>query len=398
MSFNGAHCHEHLLAMNISWESGQSHQLINPAYSPSARKRFFRLLESAQSYPGHIWLATSGSTSQKWVGLSKEAILASAACVNRHLESGRDDRWVNALPLFHVGGLGILARSFLSGAAFYNFLDVRRGNSTGKSSLKWSAEAFYCYVEEVKGTLSSLVPAQLYDLISMDKPPPPSLRALIIGGRYLLPSLYEKAAALGWPVLATYGSTECASQVASSPLQSLLSLDYPALQLLPHILAKSTEDRLSFCGPSLLSAYAYFENGKVVFADPKAGGWWQSEDKGIIRERELQLFGRADAIVKVGGESVDLFFLENILQTLRLQHGIDCEATLVAGPDARLGASIQLATDSRDRESIRFLAEIFDKEALPFERIRQFHFVDKLPRSPLGKILKARLMEMISSG
>ena len=40
--------------------------------------------------------------------------------VNRHIEATESDTWFNVLPLFHVGGLSILVRAFLSGASVVN--------------------------------------------------------------------------------------------------------------------------------------------------------------------------------------------------------------------------------------------------------------------------------------
>ena len=61
--------------MHISWDSEESHVFLNPTYSLEEQKKFKTLLE-ASPVKGHIWLSTSGSTVAKWVGLSKEAILA----------------------------------------------------------------------------------------------------------------------------------------------------------------------------------------------------------------------------------------------------------------------------------------------------------------------------------
>jgi O-succinylbenzoic acid--CoA ligase len=100
--------------VEIDWLSHESHVLLNPRMPDAERQR----LESfVVPLPGHLWLATSGTTgSLKLTALSKRAMLASAAAVNRHLQSDADDVWLCVLPTFHVGGLGIYARAFLSGA------------------------------------------------------------------------------------------------------------------------------------------------------------------------------------------------------------------------------------------------------------------------------------------
>lgn len=374
--------------IDVNWEDSESYILINPTYSKSDQERFYTILQAAHAWPGHIWLSTSGSSVQKWVGLSKQALLASAQAVNQHLDSHREDRWVHALPFFHVGGLGIWARAYLSGAQVYDFKEQHPG--------KWQADKFYSYMEEVQGTLTALVPAQLHDLVMLERRAPSSLRAMVIGGGALLPQLYEKAIRLGWPILPSYGLTECASQVATASLNSWQQNQIPSLQLLSHLQACEKEGHLCFKGLSLLSTYAYLDQEKLQFCDPKVEEWLISEDRGMIQNRELHLFGRADAMLKVGGENVDVARLENHLQTLCLEMRIEAEVTLLAMPDVRLGYCIQLASNS-NQEKITPLIEQFQKTVLPFERIRKIHFLPQLPRSSLGKILKKELQDLIQN-
>lgn len=373
--------------MNIHWESPQSYLLLNPSYSKKDQKRFYTILDAAKIWPGHIWLSTSGSSVQKWVGLSKQAILASAKAVNQHLNSNHADLWINALPSFHVGGLGIWVRAYLSGARVCDFKQ--------QSSGKWHAEEFYRLIEQLNGTLTALVPTQLHDLITLGKKAPSSLRAVIIGGGILMSDLYKQAIALGWPVLPSYGLTECASQVATASLDSW-RYQNPVLKLLPHIQACEKDGRLCFAGHSLLSTYAYLEDEVVRFVDPKNQGWLMSEDRGIIQNDQLTILGRTDAVLKVGGENVDFNRLENHLQTLRLKLNIKAEVTLIAIPDTRLGYCIYCASNSDSQEKIASLIEQFQQTVLPFERIRKVCLVPHLPRSPLGKILKNDLLHLLS--
>ena len=144
---------------------------------------------------------------------------------------------MHSLPDFHVGGLGIWARAYLSGAAVVDFKQAHPG--------KWQSQAFYQYIQQVKGTLSALVPAQIYDLAALECPAPSSLRAVIVGGGALLPGLYERAVALGWPLLPSYGLTECGSQVATAALESWQQKE-PSLQLLPHLKGCEQKGCLSF--------------------------------------------------------------------------------------------------------------------------------------------------------
>jgi O-succinylbenzoic acid--CoA ligase len=332
--------------VDIDWLSDETHVLLNPRMPEDERRR---LDEFVVPLPGHLWLATSGTTGAlKLTALSKRAMLVSAAAVNRHLQSDASDVWLCQLPTFHVGGLGIYARAFLSGARV-----ITEG---------WDGV-----------TLASLVPAQVSDLVRARTPAPESLRAVVIGGGALPSKLYAEGRELGWPLLPSYGMTECCSQVATA------TADSPELMLLDHVEARIEPDgRLSLRSEALLTGYATAEG----FIDPKIDGWFVTGDLASVEGRSLRVEGRRGDFVKIGGESVDLSRLDRILAEL----GFD--AAVVAIPDERLGHVIGLAIASGDEEAI---ANAFNARVFPFERARRTFRVAAIPRTDLGKIMRNRI-------
>ena len=101
----------------------------------------------------------------------------------------------------------------------------------------------------------------------------------------------------------------------------------------------------------------------------------------------LRVFGRAGDFVKIGGESVDLKRLDRILSELA---GDD--AAIVAVAEERLGHVIHLATAIEPH-----FVDAFNQRVHPFERIREVHRVESIPRSPLGKLLRAELAQEIAA-
>jgi O-succinylbenzoic acid--CoA ligase len=370
----------------LDWESAESTLLLNPAYSSEEKERYRQILAVAADWPGHLWLSTSGSTAPKWVGLSKPAILASAFSVNEHLQATSKDKWVHVLPDFHVGGVGIWARSYLSGAEVLNYKKDHLG--------KWQPQTFVDYVTQKQGTLTALVPAQLFDLIAARLSAPPSLRAVVVGGGKLEQELYRQAVNLGWKILPSYGLTECASQVATAELGSW-EKDSPILKILSHLQVKELDGHLAFSGQSVLSLYAIFEGTSLEIYDPKKEGWYISEDRGRIEGEYLTPLGRGASFLKIGGESVDFDQLESHLQMIKWQMGILNDMTLVAVPDSRLGFVIHLASVDCTPNQLEPLLESFNKTVLPFEKIRQVHSVPAIPKSPLSKILRKDLLKLI---
>jgi len=334
----------------IDWNGDRTHVLLNPRMPVDDRERLERMARGSR-LRSHVIVATSGSTGAlKLVALSKEAVLASAAAVNERLEAKASDVWGAVLPSFHVGGLGIYARAHLAGSRVV--------------PMSWSPRALV----ESDATLASLVPAQVHDLLNSGLRPSARLRAILVGGGAFRPDLDEKARATGWPVFASFGMTECASTISVRDV------------LLPHIEARTDEEfRLAFRGASLFTGYITEEG----FEDPKVDGWFLSDDIGEVDGRILRVHGRHEDFVKVGGESVNLARLDRILESVR--GGLD--AVLIAAPDQRLGHVIQLVA-TRDAQEV---VNRFNERVLPFERIRRTHLIDSIPRSSLGKLLRAEL-------
>jgi O-succinylbenzoic acid--CoA ligase len=330
----------------INFQTSESYLLLNPRMPSAERERLERMVPSLDA---HVFVATSGSTGDiKLVALSKQAILASAAAVNERLGVTSRDVWAAVLPPFHVGGLGVYARCHVAGARAL--------------PMPWDARAF----ADSAATIASLVPAQVRDLIAARLKPLPTLRAILVGGGIFNIVRSE------WPTLPSYGMTECCSTIAVDDT------------LLGHIEARREDDgRLAFRGPSLFTGYAT-EQGLV---DPKIDGWFVSDDLGEVNGRTLRVFGRAGDFVKIGGESVDLKRLDRIVYELA---GDD--AAIVAVPDERLGYVIHLATVIEPS-----FVNLFNERVHPFERIREVHRVASIPRSPLGKLLRAQLMRSLKA-
>lgn len=360
----------------IDWNSPESTVLLNPRMPDSETRQIMHCLKSLEQLPkGHVWLATSGSSGTlKCVALSKDAILASAAAVNRHLQAAHSDIWLNPLPFFHVGGLGIYARSYLSRSQAY-LIDG-----------PWEPHAFVQQMNDVKATLTALVPTQVYDLVTRNLSPPPTLRAIVVGGGALSEKMYLEAIALGWKLLPSYGLTECTSQVATALLGSWEEHKYPLLKPLDHIkIGLTDEGLLKIKSQSLFTAYVYPNLSRCI--DPKVDGWFITEDRADIVNGFLHNISRDGFFVKIGGESVDLSRLNVILDDARLALGVSEDMAIFAASDNRLGYVIHLAVAGHLSESVlETLLTTYHAAALPFEKIRNVRYIEEIPRTALKKL------------
>lgn len=334
------------------------------------------------SLAGHLLFSTSGSSGAsggaKWVALSREAILASARSVNAHLNVSSEDRWLLALPTFHVGGMGIVARSYLSSSSVVRY------------QKPWDAQAYSEVVLDERVTLSSLVPTQLVDLVRVGArlgiAAPPSLRAVLIGGGRLDDVTYQQAMNLGWPIVETYGMTETCSQVATARLGDR------ALKLLPPWQAKiDTRGRLLLKGSPLLTGYVSIEHGQVTFSNPRKGGWFQTGDIVAFLEDTLSVIGRADRCVKVLGELVDL---EEVTRNLKADLRTDMEVLVIPFDDVRKGSSLIACTERQPMDEGEL--SLYNGQCHPLHRIDRAIVVEKIPRSALGKVQYAKLMTQVA--
>lgn len=350
------------------WQRGGSALLLNPRLDASVRDRV--LSSVFPDLADHMWLATSGTSGAcKVVALSRDALECSAQAVNQHLGAGSNDVWLNALPVFHVGGLGIVVRAHLAGSRC-EFLEG-----------PWDPHGFVQRAETCAATLSALVPTQVHDLITAGLRAPRSLRAVVVGGGALSGSTRVQAAGLGWMLLPSYGLTEAASQVATARIGK----DFAGwLPLLPHVQARAGEGGvLELCGASLLTGWMVFESdGSANWEDPKCDGWYRTNDRVELRGREMRFLGRVDDLVKIRGELVDVFSLEQALLD-RVSAGV---IALFADLDDRAGSVLRLRAENA--EALAQAQEALDLFP-PYARPAVFE-VGLVERNALGKVIRPR--------
>lgn len=368
----------------IEWESDETVVLLNPRMPEEEKKRLEKSLPRGSEFKSHIWLTTSGTTSTdpqtvKCVALSRQSLLNSAFAVNEHLQSTAADCWLNPLPIFHVGGLGIMARAYLSGAKVISYTD------------KWDPVKFSQIIKNQYVTLTSLVPAQVYDLLKIHAKPPAHLRAIVVGGGALPQHLYVAARKLGWPLLPSYGLTESCSQVATA------SLEGHQLKPLKHVkIAINSDGFITIEGQSLLTSYAFVDDKQITLFDPKKNGVLTTEDYGIITESGLEVTGRGGDFKKIGGESVNMSQLNAIFQQVCLESHVKDDTLLIPFPDERLGCVVHLVTSGDITDALSKAIDLYNHRTMPFASIRNTWERRVIPRSPLGKPLVKQLIDLIN--
>ena len=357
---------------------------LNPRM-PEKERALFQKAWASQvegKFQNHTGIVTSGSSGRMGsiVLLSENALESSANAVNQRLNTNSRDVWIKTLPDFHVGGLGIRVRAKLSGTRVVEMSDER-----------WDAIAFVEKIKSENGSLCALVPTQLFDIVGLQLRAPASLRFAVIGGGRLEESLRIRAIQLGWPVIPSYGLTEACSQVATA-----ISVDDSRLMPLSHVeIRAGPKNRLEIKSAALLSARLVFDGAEFKLETPVRDGWFETSDVGHVNaDGSLSVEGRSGDFVKIGGEGVVLSRLEEKLASLQLALRVKEDVVIMAARDPRLGAKI-VALSSKDSQAVRSLFEAFNSEVAPYERIRETHIVDAIPRSAIGKLLRVQALQLV---
>lgn len=120
-------------------------------------------------------------------------------------------------------------------------------------------------------------------------------------------------------------------------------------------------------------------------------GWFRTGDLASLDEEgRIFIRGRSKVLIEVSGYKVDPIEVEETLLTLPAV----AEAAVAGLPDSRTGnrliAFVVKAAEVSADELIRFTRGRLSVQKVPDEIV----FIDALPRSPAGKLLRARLGEL----
>lgn len=330
---------------------------------------------------------TSGTTGKpKGAQLTFGNFYHSAQASAERLGVSPDDRWLLALPLYHVGGLSILFRAALDGTAFA-IPSAQPGASPKLDSILDS-------IQHEQITLISLVPTQLYRMLELCVEFPPSLRLILLGGAAAPPELIERCARLNLPVATTYGLTEAASQVAT-----ILPDD---LRRKPGSVGKplaGTQVRIARDDGTPAAPGEYGEivvSGKTVMRgylnEPDSrtlrGGDLYTGDIGYLDdEGDLWLVQRRSDLIVSGGENVYPAEVEAVLR----QHPAVADAAVIGLPSIEWGQQVAAAVVLKPGTAATTEAiEAFCKRHLAgYKRPRVICFVPELPMTASGKIQRS---------
>jgi acyl-CoA synthetase (AMP-forming)/AMP-acid ligase II len=122
-----------------------------------------------------------------------------------------------------------------------------------------------------------------------------------------------------------------------------------------------------------------------------ADGWLHTGDIGYADEDgHFFIVDRAKELIKYKGFQVPPAELEAVLLT----HPCVADAAVIPYPDDEAGEVPKGILVLREQIEPEAILEFVAERVAPHKRIRHLEFVDKIPKSPSGKILRRVLVDM----
>jgi len=337
---------------------------------------------------------SSGTT-----GLSKGVMLSHRNLVAHNVQvlaqrgasvPSADDRVLMVLPLFHIFAMTVMMNLGLSQGAALVVLP------------RFDPELFLRTVEEQRITRAYLVPP-IINLLArhplVDRFDLSSLDYILSGAAPLGVDLARAASRrVGCAVVQGYGLTETSPVTHVFP--ELAGRDDPGSVgvLVPNTEARivdleggedvATGERgeLLVRGPQVM--LGYLNDAQATASAIDADGWFHTGDVATVDpDGYFHIVDRAKELIKYKGYQVAPAELEALLAT----HPAVADCAVVPVPDNECGelpkACVVRRGELGEEELMAWVAE----RVAPYRRIRRVEFLDAIPKSPSGKILRRLL-------
>jgi fatty-acyl-CoA synthase len=342
---------------------------------------------------------TSGTS-----GLPKGASLSHRAALNcggffaQACEARQGDRWLNPLPLYHVGGsvTGLVA-TLAVGAAY---IVVER----------FTTQVIVDSIRQIGPAMVGLVPTMIIDLLTKQDMTPDdftSVRTVVAGATAVDPSLIdEMESRLGITFMVSYGQSESAAMTSSRPSDSvqvrtrtlgrcLAGRDFVVRDGDGAAVPVGTIGELCVRGPLLMSGYLQPGGGLDNATDDE--GWHQTGDLcSMDADGVLTFHGRIREVIIRGGQNIYPAEVEHKISVLETVS----EVAVFGAKDARLGERVIAAVVPAAGAAIDVtrLASLAATQLSAYKRPAEWYVAGTLPRTSTGKVRKNLLRDWYENG
>jgi fatty-acyl-CoA synthase len=343
-------------------------------------------------------LYTSGTTGRpKGAQVTYGNFFYNAVGMGRAIDLTSEDVNLNVLPTFHAGGLGLYAGPILHAGGT---LIVMRAFDPGE---------FLRLVEEWRVTALLLVPSiylMLAQYPDLDKADLSAVRHWGSGGSSLPPSLVEEYAEKGIIIQQGFGMTETGPTVfiiteedavgkAGSVGKPVLHTDVCIMDREANVLGPNQVGELCIRGGNVTTGYwnRPEATAEALVEHPGLGGRWLHSGDAAMYDDEgfFYIVDRWKDMFISGGENVYPAEVENVIY----QHPAIAEVAVIGVPHPRwqeVGRALVVLKEGQalqEEEIVEFCQGKLAKFKIPKSVI----FVETLPRTAAGKVLKRELRE-----
>jgi acyl-CoA synthetase (AMP-forming)/AMP-acid ligase II len=337
---------------------------------------------------------SSGTTGfPKGVMLTHHNLVANLVQLEQHHHLSEDERIVAVLPFFHIYGQVVVMNNALYKGA------------TVVTMPKFDLEAFLALLQDHRITRAHLVPPIILALAKhpvVDRYDLSSLRLIMSGAAPLDAALADLCSQrLGVHVYQGYGLTE------TSPVTHVTPDDDPARNkpgsigpALPNTEVRvvdwgtgenygpNQDGELWVRGPQVMRGY--LNNPEATAQAIDGEGWFHTGDIGHAdADGYFTIVDRLKELIKYKAYQVPPAELEAVL----IGHPAVADAAVIPKRDEEAGeipkAFVVLAGDVDAEALMTYVAE----RVAPHKRVREVEFVDQIPKSASGKILRRVLVE-----
>jgi acyl-CoA synthetase (AMP-forming)/AMP-acid ligase II len=345
----------------------------------------------------HTDLATlpysSGTTGlPKGVMLSHHNLVANLCQFQSVVDLGEEETGVAVLPFFHLYGQAVLMAAGLW------------QGGTLVTMPRFELEQFLAILQDYRVSRAAVVPPIVLALAKhplVDRFDLSALRFVLSGAAPLSAELEEACGRrLGCVVGQGYGLTETSPVLTAHPSDEARIRHGSAGQLMPNteakvidpatgqILGPDQDGELCFRGPQVMRGYLNRAQETAQMLD--ADGWLRTGDIGHVDDDGyFYVVDRVKELIKYKGHQVAPAELEAVL----VSHPGIADAAVVRVPDEEAGevpkAFVVATAELSAQEVIDYVA----KRVAPHKKVRAVEFIDQIPKSLSGKILRRLLME-----
>jgi len=310
---------------------------------------------------------------------------------------GERDVVIAVLPFFHIYGMVVIMMLGLA------------GGGTIVSMPRFDMAEFLGLVQKYRATVLPLVPPIVLGLVKHPMVAQfdlSSVRLVFSGAAPLGEDMArELSAKLGCPVVQGYGMTEASPVTHLSPTSNSPIRPGSAGRIVPNTQVKivdivsgeevpgGQEGELWIRGPQIMKGYLGRPEDTAACIDPE--GWYHTGDVGFVDpDGYYFIVDRTKELIKYKGLQVAPAELEALLLT----HPAVLDVAVVRKADEEAGevpkAYVVLKADEASRATpAEAITGWVAQRVAPHKRIRHLEFIDQIPKSASGKILRRVLMD-----